>query len=180
MKIETKEVKTYKTFYIAGDGTQFSDRAECEKYEKTASCAIESAFIQTFKTDDPNHRMLQENVPLAECSENTLVAVRVKNEEQLQVFNRWLLDRQMLSTALGADAIGKTHIIEEPCYDNERYYWFTTDELRKRCDNMIGFFEGRTPDPNMPSLDAVLGWISEHETLAVDFKNHFGVDLSEE
>ena len=56
MKQEQIEVKTYKEVYVAEDGTQFEERCECEKYEKTFACAMKSHLkgitLRTTSEDD--------------------------------------------------------------------------------------------------------------------------------
>ena len=42
MKEKQIEVKNFKTVYEAEDGTQFNDKSDCERYEKTFSCAMRS------------------------------------------------------------------------------------------------------------------------------------------
>lgn len=44
MKTENKEKVIYETVYIAQDGIEFKDRAECEKYENSARCVLLSKY----------------------------------------------------------------------------------------------------------------------------------------
>ncbi len=40
MKEIKKEIVNYSTSYVAVDGTEFNDKEECQKYEKSARCAL--------------------------------------------------------------------------------------------------------------------------------------------
>lgn len=50
MRIESETIERTvtetKKWYIANDGTKFSDEAECRKYEETCLCVVNSAYVK--------------------------------------------------------------------------------------------------------------------------------------
>lgn len=75
MKTIKKERVSYYELYVANDGTEFNDKAECEAYDKTAKCAIFSAYnaLVVKKT-------LEEDL-FTSCGENRVEIVRINSEE---------------------------------------------------------------------------------------------------
>ena len=54
MKRIEKEIKSYKTIYVANDGTEFSSEEECKKYDESAKGIIFSRYNKLIlcKTDE--------------------------------------------------------------------------------------------------------------------------------
>lgn len=44
METKYKEVVHHVTYYVATDGTEFIDKEQCEKYERTAECVISANY----------------------------------------------------------------------------------------------------------------------------------------
>lgn len=124
-RIERVEIKK---IYVAKDGTEFENEGECLKYEQTARCAINGMFekLNAQRTDG-----LGENEPfnLFYC-EDTMYAVKIENENQLEVVNKWIKQEEYSAKCLGVEAIGTIQLINR--YDGGVWVAGTPDDLKKR------------------------------------------------
>lgn len=129
MKIVEREkvTTTYYNVFVANDGTEFSDKDECEKYEKSAKCAIESAYEKTFKTFD-GIGISTESCEFATLGcDSRLYAIKINNADELKVFNM----RQGNSDYnLGADSIGKEIVIEITDWDDCELVLGTREDIK--------------------------------------------------
>ena len=123
MREVRKERTVYVTIYEASDGTTFNDKDECIKYEKNARTAIIGAVKEIFKLDGEN--INPENYALCNCcSDDEFYAVKIQDETELAVINRWLIETQC-HLPFGTDAIGKIHIF---CDSWGNTYYYGTEE----------------------------------------------------
>ena len=135
---ETIEKTVYETkkTYIANDGTEFKNREECEKYEETAQCAINSMFkkLKIQQTDSVGE---DETFNLF-MYEDTMHAVKIETLEELEVVNKWICFKDPTQTTIGTEKIGTIQLINE--YDGGVWVVGTPEELKDRYCNAIDGF----------------------------------------
>lgn len=140
MEIKKKEVITYKECYVAKDGTEFNDKAECEKYEESANFVI----IKRYK-DLVEHSTNE--CELFNCgSEDYIIDfVKVKDDSVVNIILQLLelnnantkLARERLNNARGIqDYVLIGHYIDEDCY----YLWNSRNDMLININNQV-FFE---------------------------------------
>lgn len=149
MRVEEREIKTYKEIYIANDGTEFATQEQCEEYEKTAQCAIEAAF-KSLPMQCSHNIMDSGFFPYFGC-DDSVYAIKIRNVNDLEIVNKWLIETFGKHgdevACLGADAIGTIQLIETYDYDNEFFLVGTPESLRehfmKGVDRMIEELVGK-------------------------------------
>lgn len=125
-----------KVTYVANDGTVFTDRDECDKYEKTAECVIDGAF-SNIKINETY--CAGEDMPQIGLDEN-MIGVEIKNELDLNTVNMWMTyhnaeksynirDDKKHSIPLDSSAIGTVHIFSE--YGGDYCYWWGSVDVVK-------------------------------------------------
>lgn len=153
MKQVSKEVKTYKTVFVADDGTEFESSDECKKYELSAKNTIKGMFSETFdvRPDADYEKKLRvvEGLPLwlAYGPENYLFTVKPKTLDELEVLNKYL--HLYGNSCYGADAVGKIIILEYTAYDHEVYTCGTVDDWKLNFEKTIALLVGEDTDENM-------------------------------
>lgn len=85
MKEVTKEQVQKYTMYEALDGTEFHDKAECEKYEQSAKGVIR-ARIAKLTVGKANEWDL-----LAGSDEHSVIAIKMENDKDLDTVKQFLL-----------------------------------------------------------------------------------------
>ena len=125
MKEEQIEVKSLKTVYVAEDGTKFNERGECEKYEKTFSCAMRSHIkgISLRVT-------AEDNIWNNGSCDNTVFSVIPRNEEDLLRIKQMMAGMGAHKSCLDNitdEMIGKVLLIITG-YDND---WVSVDTLER-------------------------------------------------
>ena len=78
METFSEEKIEYITKYKASDGTVFNDRAECEKYEKTAKCVIKSKFDKLVINRRHSSYDLFDG-----CDDTTVLVVKMKDKDDM-------------------------------------------------------------------------------------------------
>ena len=137
MKEERKEIKTYKTVYVAIDGTEFQSAKDCEEYEKTAECVIFSK-INGFTINTGS----EEDIMGTGSCDNYCYVLKPMIEEDVDAINHvcsWVERRDTKprrngEVAFSYDIIGKT-IIFNVGYDGDCWWYQTLDELVKKITN---------------------------------------------
>jgi len=76
MKEVKKEIKSFESVYVATDGTEFKDRAECEKYENSARCVIETKYRNLVVATE-----IEETIFGVGSADNEVEIVKVRNAE---------------------------------------------------------------------------------------------------
>ena len=71
------EHKTYETFYVAIDGTEFRDKAECEKYEQTAHAVVRQKFLKLVIADKTEYDFFHVG-----SDDTTVYAVKMDSQEE--------------------------------------------------------------------------------------------------
>jgi hypothetical protein len=143
MKEVTKEQVQKYTVYEALDGTQFHDKAECEKYEQSALGVIRARITKLTVGEENAWKLM------AGSDDNTVIAIKMETGRDLETVKQFLLSE---CTWYGLD----THIkqrdeifdIMEKAYDNDDivlfginydgdYYWINSRQ--NMIDNLMGF-----------------------------------------
>ena len=80
------EVKDVKYVYVAADGTEFSDKDQCEVYEKSAYCVIRSRFMKLVVFESSEYGAY-------ECGsdENEAYVVIPKSKEDIDAIKMFLV-----------------------------------------------------------------------------------------
>lgn len=107
-KIEQTIYEVKKT-YVANDGTEFKDLEECEKYEESSKCVINSMF---------NKLKTQKTEYIGDCDmfnmfqyEDDMYAVKIENANQLEIVNKWIRENSEDPEYLSAEAIGTIQLL---------------------------------------------------------------------
>ena len=79
--MEKKEIekikKSYVTVYVANDGTEFEDEAECRKYEKSALCVLMARYNQLVIRSTNEYEMFGGG-----CEETLVDVLKVKTQSE--------------------------------------------------------------------------------------------------
>jgi hypothetical protein len=82
------ERKVYDTFYVAMDGTEFRDKAECEKYEQTAHAVVRQKFLKLVIADKTEYDFFHVG-----SDDTTVYAVKMDSQEEADtVLQLYFLD----------------------------------------------------------------------------------------
>lgn len=128
MKEVTKEKIQKYTVYEALDGTQFSDRAECEKYEQSAKGVIR-ARIAKLTVGKANEWNL-----LAGCDEHEVVGIKMQTDRDIEYVKQFFM---MECSWYGEVRTKEIFDVMEEAYDNDDivlfgincdgdYYWINS------------------------------------------------------
>lgn len=142
MKIEKREVKTYKEVFVAMDGTEFSNREECETYEKSATTVINGRFNALVKKVCSD---FGDWLYMFSC-EDTLFVVYIADENDLTAVNMWIQHHGAVGTheannlkLLGGDAIGTYQVLSDDGY-GDYYFYGSLDCLKEWMHKQIDEF----------------------------------------
>lgn len=146
MKIEKREVKTYKEVFVAMDGTEFSNREECETYEKSATAVIDGRFNALVKKECSD---FGDWMYVFNC-EDCLFVVYIADENDLTAVNMWIQHHGAVGVhsannlkLLGSDAIGTYQVLSDDGYGDYCFYG-SPDCLKESIHKQIDdFFEKR-------------------------------------
>ena len=132
-KIEVKKIE-YVTTYIANDGTEFLSEDECKKYEKTARSVIHGMFKKLPIQITEN---LGEHDPFGCFSyDDTLYAVSVRNIDDVETVNRWIMSHGNYNDPIGADTVGTIQLFD--VYDSSSVWNIGTPyDLKKKYNEAI-------------------------------------------
>lgn len=83
MKEKKIEQLSYKTVYVAADGTEFNDRTECEKYDKSAVGVLKGR-VKEMAIKDAN----EEDIFNCGNSENHVLVCIPKNQEDIDTIKQ--------------------------------------------------------------------------------------------
>lgn len=125
MKQEQIEIKTLKTVFVAEDGTQFDEKGECEKYEKTFACAMRS-HIQGIAL----RITAEDNIWNNGSCDNTVYSLIPHNEEDLLRIKQMVAGMGAHKSTLDRitdEYIGKVVLIIAG-YEND---WVSVDTLER-------------------------------------------------
>lgn len=138
MKEIKQAITSYKTIYEAIDGTQFSDKNECEKYEASAAGVLMTR-LQKYCTEKYNAFDM-----FGSSDESAIIGVNVENQHVADMIkqlyyieNKYLLnpDNQKRKDAIDTiidNTIGKMLLIEMNI-DND---WFIIDSRENIIDKL--------------------------------------------
>lgn len=114
-KVVERTATTRETLWVAKDGSEFTDKTECAKYEKAAVAAIRGAFMTHKKLSKTSAETFMDTV--GGCNyESDIYAIEIDSVQTLMVVNMFL-DYYGNKTKLGADAIGTVQLIEQTPVD---------------------------------------------------------------
>lgn len=83
------ERKVYDTFYVAVDGTEFSEKAECEKYEQTAHAVVREKFLKLVISKKTEYNFFHVG-----SDDTTVYAVKMQSQEEADtVLQLYFLDK---------------------------------------------------------------------------------------
>jgi len=128
MKEVTKEKVQKYIVYEALDGTEFNDKAECQKYEESAKGVIR-ARIAKLTVGKANEWDL-----LAGCDEHEIIGIKMKTEKDVEYVKQFLM---MECPWYGEARTKEIFDVIEKAYDNDdivlfgincdgEYYWINS------------------------------------------------------
>ena len=134
-QVKTRTITERKIVYVAQDGTEFSEKEQCEKYERSAEAACRSrlsfkkverpACDKNLNEWDKLHLHLYKMYQLMEyikCNGNDceIFIWKPKNEEEVKTFIQW---RELVenSRPLRRDELSEAEKLNAPhiCYEDE-------------------------------------------------------------
>ena len=133
MKEKQKEISQHITVYEAVDGTEFTSKEECKKYEESAKCVLMAKYSKLVTKSDT------EQVLFGVGSDESIVdVVRLNNEQDVNVILQlialenptissrqpeWLIEKdKRLTTALKEDSL----VFIGRGYEQDCFYLCTT------------------------------------------------------
>lgn len=139
MKEVTKEKVQKYTVYEALDGTQFSDRAECQKYEESAKGVIRARVAKLIVGKENEWDLL------AGCDEHEIVGIKMQNGRDLEYVKQFFM---MECSWYGEIRTKEIFDVIEKAYDNDdivlfgincdgEYYWINSRQ--NIVDNLVNF-----------------------------------------
>lgn len=122
--------------YEATDGTRFSSKEECEKYEKTAKAVILGRFrdlIVREVSEDTFSHMASECPALSYNDEWYFAVIRMENENDLKAANMFAQSAGN-ANRFSEDMIGKDILVStgNGAYDTNCYIFGTIEETAER------------------------------------------------
>ena len=90
MKIDRKEVISYKEVYVANDGTEFVDKDECLKYEKTCSTILKMNAYRCKMDTDINGEYLMNEAMYGMGWDDHIIVFNIKTSDNLDDVNKYL------------------------------------------------------------------------------------------
>ena len=94
MKEIKTEKKIYSISYEAVDGTTFTCKDECEKYEQSAKAVLWAKFKKLVVKEGTEYSMFTIG-----CDDNTVYAIKMKTKADADVLKQlWVLDHDYLAT----------------------------------------------------------------------------------
>lgn len=92
MKEVKEERKVFDTLYEAVDGTKFTSKEECQKYEESAKGVLKARFMKLVEYSD-----IESNIFSSGSDETTLYGVRLEEEKDKDVvLQLYLIDHSYL------------------------------------------------------------------------------------
>lgn len=118
---ETKEV-VIKTEYIAADGKVFSNKEECNKYEKTCRCVIMGAYTPLVKASISEYELFDTG-----CEDFYYDIVEIKDETDLEIVNKAIKFANERARLVDRTKIGTTIMVAKD-YDGTLTGYHTSIE----------------------------------------------------
>lgn len=147
MKTETRTREEYYNVYVANDGTEFSDKAECEKYEQSAKAVVNNNYLRLVVGTNTEEAFFGMG-----CCDNRVEFVKVASKEDADVVMQmnFLINPHMGQHRESYDAtLERMHNLLERAiseddllmvgrgYDDDSF-WFigTHNSLKEEIDNI--------------------------------------------
>lgn len=136
------ELLSYKTVYVAADGTEFDDRTECEKYDKSAVGVLKGR-VKAMAIKDTN----EEDIFSCGNSENRVLVCIPKNQEDIDTI------KQLIFTTVGnksyadkVDAYINKVVLVFFCYDDYIYIDTVDDVVFRATDGKYKLEKLESPE----------------------------------
>ena len=121
--------------YEASDGTFFTSKEECEKYEKTAKAVISARFKKLIVRDRPMFKVTGDgSIPFTECGEEcTVGVVRLNSSEDVMAAQMYMKTTGYGGRDFDESMIGKDILCFLGCCGDEYCVVYgTVDECVER------------------------------------------------
>ena len=137
-----KEIAKIKTveeiWYEASDGSEFQDKEQCERYEKTVKCALKSTFKGSKSQD--SYVGDYDTLPILYYGD-TVYAVIIETPEQIEKINEAFLRIDGRFKLFGEGAIGTIQLIVVNPDEDYAVALGTPEELKKKyCKEIDALF----------------------------------------
>lgn len=142
MKERKVELLSYKTVYVAADGTEFDDRTECEKYDKSAVGVLKGRVKEMAIKDADEEAIFN-------CgnSENRVLVCIPKNQEDIDTIKQLIFatggDERYANKLDGC--INKIVLVFF-CYDDYIYIDTVDDVVSRATDGKYKLEKSESPE----------------------------------
>lgn len=133
MKLQCREVKTNKCFYVAMDGTEFDSADACLAYEQEYLGQSYEPFMALPKAETSGEAML--DAVWNPAIDDHIYFVYIDSEETKEIVNRFLADRG--TDQLNENSIGSVQMILTWSDEQEAYVMGNAEENKKAYCEMI-------------------------------------------
>ena len=142
MKERKVELLSYKTIYVAADGTEFDDRTECEKYDKSAVGVLKGR-VKAMAIKDTN----EENIFNCGNSENRVLVCIPKNQEDIDIIKQLIFATGgNKSYADKVDGYINKVVLVFFCYDDYIYVDTVDDVVLRATDGKYKLEKSESPE----------------------------------
>ena len=136
------ELLSYKTVYVAADGTEFDDRTECEKYDKSAVGVLKGR-VKAIAIKDTN----EEDIFSCGNSENRVLVCIPKSQEDIDTI------KQLIFATVGnksyadkVDGCINKVVLVFFCYDDYIYIDTVDDVVFRATDGKYKLEKSESPE----------------------------------
>lgn len=136
------ELLSYKTVYVAADGTEFDDRTECEKYDKSAVGVLKGR-VKAIAIKDTN----EEDIFSCGNSENRVLVCIPKSQEDIDTIKQLIFATGgNKSYADKVDAYINKVVLVFFCYDDYIYIDTVDDVVFRATDGKYKLEKLESPE----------------------------------
>lgn len=136
------ELLSYKTVYVAADGTEFDDRTECEKYDKSAVGVLKGR-VKAIAIKDTN----EEDIFSCGNSENRVLVCIPKSQEDIDTIKQLIFATGgNKSYADKVDGYINKVVLVFFCYDDYIYIDTVDDVVSRATDGKYKLEKSESPE----------------------------------
>lgn len=126
--------KEYVTVYVAEDGTEFTNKEQCIKYDEKAETVVRARFRNRFGVEPDGEISADSLYHMDCCYDDYFLCIELKDQEDLDTLNMFLQYGYCNDKVFTLKDLGKKHIFMALSCEDGIYYCGTEDEVRAMFD----------------------------------------------